>query len=259
MSIATLTRRSQQVLSDNSPAILTGFGIVGTVATAVLVGRAAYKAGYSVAVEETIGGVKADETKVDRAKRIGKGTWKLYLPSAVTGVGTIAAIAASNRVSTGRTAALAAAYTLTDKAFGEYKAKVVETIGEKKEQVDIRDKIAQDRVNETGDRGSLVVLGGQDVLCYDVMTDRYFNSTMEKLKKAQNDTNYQILHNMYVSLSEFYDKVGLPHTGFSDDVGWNSDNLLELHFSTAISPDDKPVLTFTFHVDPVRRYDKVHG
>lgn len=259
MSISTTLQRTKKLLSDNSPALLASAGIAGTVAVAILSGHAGYRAGYSVGTDEAVVGVKKEETKKNYRVRIAKQTWKLYIPAAVTGVGTVTAIAMSNRISTGRTAALAAAYTITDRAFSEYQAKAVEVLGEKKEQTDIRDKIAQDQINSTGDRGSLVVLGSGEVLCYDPFTDRYFNSTMEKLKKAMNDTNYQIINNMYVSLSEFYDKIGLPKTAVSDELGWNSDNLLDLHFSTVMTPDDKPALSYTFHVTPFRDYYKAHG
>lgn len=263
MSVSSIVRKSQQVISDNSPAILTGAGFAGAIVTTILAARAGYKAGYSVAVQDCSKELELnqapEESVKDRRKRIAKQTYKLYLPSAITGVGTLSSIVAANKIGTNRTAALAAAYTITDRAFTEYKEKVKETLGEKKEQTEIQDKIMQDRVDKTGDRSSLVVISNNDVLCYDAFTDRYFQSSMEKLKKAQNDTNYEILHSFYVSLSEFYDKIGLPPTKFSDEVGWNSDNLLELHFSSVMTPDDKPALAFNFHVEPVRRYNKVHG
>jgi len=258
MSIATIARRSQKVLSDHSPAILTGAAIAGTIVTAIFAGRAGYKAGYSVALDEATGGTKANESDKDRRVRIAKDTWKLYLPSAVTGVGTIAAVAAANRINTNRAAALAAAYTITDRAFSEYKSKVVETIGEKK-QTEIQDKILQDRMDESGERSALVMIGSNNVLCYDAFSDRYFQSSMEDIKKAQNDTNYELLHNMYVSLSEFYSRLGLPSTGYSDELGWTSDNKVDLHFSSTMTPDERPALSFTFHVDPIRNYHKSHA
>lgn len=262
MNINALARRGKQVFSDNSPAILTITGVAGTVATALLAARAGFRAGYQTALDDATSEADATESKPlvksERRRKVAKDTWKLYLPSAVTGVGTITAIAAANRIGTNRTAAIAAAYTITDRAFGEYKAKVVETLGEKKEKTEIEDKIMQDRVNATGERAALVVISNNDVLCYDAFSDRYFQSNMENLKKAQNDTNYEIINNLYVSLTEFYSKVGLPPTGFSDDVGWNSDNLLELHFSSVMTPDDRPALAFTFHVEPIRGYSKAH-
>jgi len=260
MTIATIARRTKQLASDHSPTILTVAGITGTVVTALLAGRAGYKAGYRVAEDDLGSSIpkKADVSKKDRAKHVSKLTWKLYISPAVTGVGTITSIAVANRIGVNRTAALAAAYTITDRAFVEYKDKVKETLGEKKEQTEIQDKIMEDRVRERGDASGLVMISGNDVLCYDAFTDRFFMSSMEALKKAQNDTNYEIINNLYVSLSEFYSKIGLAPTSYSDEVGWNTDNLMELHFSSVMTPDDRPALAFNFHVDPVRNYSKLN-
>lgn len=251
-----IVRTVKKFTSDNKPTILTGVGIAGTAVTGVLAAKAGYSAGYkqSLADQVTTPGYWDDKTRKDRITHVAKETWKLYLPSAVTGVGTIASIAAANKISTNRAAAMAAAYTITDKAFTEYKAKVVETIGEKKETV-IRDKIAQEKVDRNSDGAGTLIIGDGQVLCYDVYSDRWFDSTMEDLKKAQNDTNYEILHNMYVSLSEFYSRIGLSPTPYSDEVGWTSDEMLELHFTTCMHPKRKvPAISFTFHAQPIRKF-----
>lgn len=264
MNVSSLVRRLRKNLKDNSPAILTGVGIAGCITTGALAGRAGYKAGYDMAkydayaTHDSSVGFEVDDDRKSRAKLVAKRTWKLYLPSAVTGVGTIASIAAVNRIGTNRATVLAAAYTIADKAFVDYQNKVVETIGEKKESA-IQDAVAQDRVTATGDRSSLIVVENSDILCYDKYTDRLFNSSMEKLKKAQNDTNYEILHNMYVSLSEFYERVGLPKTQLSDEIGWSSDNLLELNFTSCLTPDGRTALAYDFHVEPIRKYWRANG
>jgi hypothetical protein len=70
--------------------------------------------------------------------------------------------------------------------------------------------------------------------------------------------NYQILNHFYASLSDFYGKVGLPSTSFSDEVGWNSDEILDLDISTTLSDDNRPCLSIDFKVVPVRDYFRVH-
>jgi hypothetical protein len=97
---------------------------------------------------------------------------------------------------------------------------------------------------------------GNNVLCYDAYSDRYFQSNMEAIKKAQNDTNYMILNSDYASLTDFYNKVGLPKTAFSDEVGWSPDEGIELHFSSVLSTDQQPCLAFAFEVEPIRDYIK---
>ena len=74
-------------------------------------------------------------------------TWRYYVPTAIMGGLTIACIIGANSINLRRNAALAGAYSLTEAALKEYQAKVIETIGDKKEQA-IRDDIAKDRVKE---------------------------------------------------------------------------------------------------------------
>ena len=170
----------------------------------------------------------------------------------------IAAIIGANRIGARRAAAVTAAYAITERAYEEYKHKVVEHIGETKEKK-IRDEIAQDRVerNPLGSQEPITTGGGRD-LCYDVWNGRYFYSSMESIKQAQNKINYRINHSFYASLSDFYDALGLDRTAMSDDLGWGGTDQLELNFATTVGEGGRPVLVMDFLVGPSRGYQKVH-
>ena len=99
----------------------------------------------------------------------------------------------------------------------------------------------------------VIVLNG-DVLCYDAYAGRYFRSDVEKIRKAQNDINEQILHSNYASLSDLYQLIGLESTAVSEEVGWNTDKMLEIKFTTALTDDNKPCLVINFEVSPARQY-----
>jgi len=59
---------------------------------------------------------------------------------------------------------------------------------------------------------------------------------------------------MYISLSEFYDALGLDHTKISDELGWNIDEgLIEITFSSQISDDGRPCIVVDYETAP--RYD----
>ena len=246
MPAADILARVQKLAIDNSPQILTAIGVVGTVSTAVLAGKAGYR--YARILSE-------QSPWLDRREKL-ELTWKEFIPPATTGVLTVVCILGANHIGTRRAAGLAAAYSLSERAFTEYREKVVERVGVKQEQ-SVRDEIAQDRVSATpGSRE--IIISGTKVLCLDSYTGRYFESDMETLKKAQNDTNYQILNDMYATLTDFYDRIGLPKTRFSDEVGWSNSELLELEFSTALTDDQKPCLVITFKASPVRDYYQFH-
>lgn len=262
MKFQKLIKRAQQVLNENSPALLTAVGVTGTVATAVLTGKASFKAAEILMIDDRDRAIfeKANPNTINPRTLVdaSKLTWKLYIPAVSAGVLTSICIIGANRVGTRRTAAMAAAYSLSEKAFDEYKEKVVEKIGENKER-DVRDSIAQDRVtNDSVGKNEVVVTGGGEVLCYDMFTGRYFNSSMETLKKAQNDINAELIHNCYASLTDFYSYIGLSSTTISDNLGWNSDNMLELQFSTTMSDDNRPCIAINFDVDPIRNFYRTH-
>ena len=150
-----------------------------------------------------------------------------------------------------RNAALATAYKLSETALTEYKDKVVEVIGENKEK-GIRDKIAEDKVhNNPVSQNQVIITGGGDTLCYDALGGRYFKSSMDKIRKAENELNRLMLRDMYVSLNEFYDELGLDHTKLGDDLGWNlDDGLIELNFSSQLAENETPCLVVDYNVAP---------
>ncbi len=256
VATSDLIKRAQKLAIDNSPTILTALGVTGAVTTAFLTGKATVKAVHILdsldKVEE--GGEWVERNNKDKFVLV----WKEYIPAVGMLVLSVTCIIGANRIGTRRAAAVAAAYKLSEQAFVEYKTKVIDKLGNNKER-EIRDEIAQDRVdrNPVSD-STVVVVGGADVLCFEAYTGRYFMSNMETLKKAQNDVNYMVINNMYASLSEFYSRVGLPTTDISDNVGWNCDSMMELEFSATVADDGRPAIVVTFHVAPVAGYARLH-
>jgi hypothetical protein len=112
----------------------------------------------------------------------------------------------------------------------------------------INDEIAQDQVtnNPSGSKEVIITDGGQ-FMCYERYTGRYFLSNKETIDRAQNQINYNVVHHLYVCLEEFYDLIGLPYTSESDKIGWESDKLLELVYTTTISEEGKPCLAFAYN------------
>lgn len=248
MILSDLGRKLSKFTIDNSPAILTGAAVAGTVVTTFLVSKATIKA-------TRIYDLESSENPLE-PKEVFYLTWKLYLPAAISTASTIACIILAQRIGMRRTAALAAAYAISEKAWDEYKDKVIEKIGQNKER-EIRDEIAQDQV-KSNPVSQMVIIGAGSVLCYESFTGRYFLSDMESLRKAQNDLNFQVQNDYYASLTDFYNLISLPRTDYSDEVGWNSDALLELAFSTVLTEDGRPCLSISFKVTPIRDYYRIN-
>src|SRR4051812_9331743 len=115
-------QRVGQLLQDNSTTLLTAGGVVGTVATAVLAGRAGYKAAEIIIEEEKkFYRVEKPETEAERlplskTEKV-KLVWPHFIPPVLTGTATIGSIVMANRMSAQKAAALAAAYGLAEKQF----------------------------------------------------------------------------------------------------------------------------------------------
>jgi hypothetical protein len=254
MNLVKMLKHAEKFTIDNSPAILTAIGITGTVATAYLSGKAAIKANQILQETAELHALELnDRFRLQEQLRL---TWKEFVPPVVTGLITVSAIFGANRIGSKRAAAMATAYSLSERAFMEYKDKVVEKVGAKKEQ-EVRDEVAQDRVDRNPvENNTVIITDGGEVLCYDQYTGRYFKSSMESLKRAENAVNYTINHRDYASLSDFYDEIGLPSTGVSDEVGWTTDQLLEIQFSTVLSEDGRPCIAIDFNHRPIRGFDQ---
>lgn len=251
---------------ENATTLLTAGGVVGTVATAILTGRAGFKANdilrkanaekkteIVVDGEAPIDEVPKDAlTKTEKLLLVGPH----FIPPIVVGGITITSIIMSHRMSAQKAAALVAAYGLAERNLSEYKEKVAEKLtGPKKEAID--DELAQDRVNKTDGHQNIVIVEGE-VLCFDEETARYFRSTMENIKKAVNAVNAEILHHDHASAGFFYEEIGLPGTSWTDEIGWNRDNLLDLKYSTVLSPDGKPCIAIAFKTAPRPDYIPKH-
>lgn len=247
MRITSALYHAKRFVSAHAPLILSSAGSVGVIATAVLSSRATVKAVRIVDEEE----MRA-ATKLSFWSKF-KLTWSLYIPTFGMGSIAIASIIVGNRVETKRTAALAAAYSVSEKAFAQYREKIAERFGEKKERA-VRDDIQQDLVRANPPSSNQVIALGGDSLFYESYVGRYFKSTMEDVRRAVNETNYIINSQGYASLSDFYDILGLGRTEMSEEFGWNSDKLMDVDFTSVLAEDGKPAVAMNYSVTPIGNY-----
>lgn len=251
--ISTALQTVKTFTSNHSPEILTGIGIIGMFGTAV------------IAVVETPKALKLLEEKkaelgcekIPPVEAV-KATWKCYIPAVVTGVASTACLLKGSSISLRRSAALATAYNLSKTALDEYKEKVIEAVGEKKEQV-IVDQVAKAKLEKDPVQNHEVVVTERgSTLCYDGMFGRYFLSDMDTIKRAINDINYDITSgDMYASLNDFYSKIGLKAVDIGDDLGWNLDDRgLDVSFHSQIAENGTPCLVLIYNIAPKYGYNK---
>jgi len=263
-------KQAQKIVADNSAALLTGTGVIGVLTTAVLTGRATVKACEIIAKHErhSYDVVKnmddgLDETPVeicqeklytlDSVDKV-KLTWPLFIPAVASGVTTMSAIVFSYRISASRSAVLAAAYGMSEKAFSEYKEKVLEQVTPKKAN-DIRDAVDQQKIEDNPPPTSTTfVIGENEVLCLDSFSGRYFKSNPAKIDRAANEMNAEIGNNHVARLSSFYNKIGLGDADAFGDFIWDMNNYCEVEYTTQMTDDQRPCLVLNFVQAPKPRY-----
>lgn len=272
MNLPDLKKQAGVFLTENASTILTAGGVVGTVTTAVLTGHASYKAAEIIRVAELEHMIETEEeepvelpgngnnheslgfTRFHKAKLV----WPLFLPPVLTGSATVASIVMANRISAQRAAALAAAYGIAENRLQEYREKVAEKLtGPKKQTID--DEIAQKHVDENPPSQQVVIVAGGDVLCYDLMSGRYFRSSVEKIKRAESELNQELFDSQMASLSSFYDNLGIPRTLMSDILGWTAfvDGVVSITLSTTLSEDKQPCLVLDYSRMPEPNFTRI--
>lgn len=257
----------KKAVGKKSPEILIAFGIAGMITTTVLAVKATPKAMEKIKEAE-----KNKKEEFDRdhgyseldtmfkltKPEVVKATWKCYIPAAISGAASIACIVGANTVHSKRNAAIATAYKLSEKALTEYKEATIEEVGEEKAKA-IKDRVAQKQLdNNPVNNSQVIITGNGKQLCYDGVSGRYFESSIQEIETAVNKINYSLNYDMYVSLSEFYDELDLEHTDISDEIGWNlDDGLVEISYGTMIAKDNRPCITLEYRVAPKYDFSKL--
>lgn len=245
MDIKNVRNKVVNAVAEKSPEILIGFGLAGMLTSTVMAVKATPKALDILEREDR------ELSKVDKVKL----TWKCYAPAALGYCVSAACIIGANSVNSKRNAVLAGAYKLSESALLEYRDKVVEVLGEEKEK-EIREQVAGGKIADKP--ADVMIVGKGDTLCYDVISGRYFRSTMADMQAVKNQLSYRLMNENIVRLNEFYMDLGLSPTNIGDDMGWNiDDGLIELSFSAMVTDDGQPCLVMHFDNMPRHDFDRI--
>lgn len=248
MELAKVARKSLRTLTDNSPSILTAMGITGLLSTAILTGKATVKA-VRTSDEHFEQYGRPDDRKQLLQTYI-EINWKHYVPPLISGVTSAACIFSANTINLRRQAAALSLYTVSETALREYRDKAAEIIGEKK-AAEIQEEVMKDRVTANPpSEGQLILVAGKDQLFYDSLTGQYFKSDIERIRKAQNDINAKCINEMYASQNEFYNLIGVKPVSVGESVGWNTDNPLDVVFTTMLTEEGQSCIVLDYRRQP---------
>lgn len=257
MNIKPFLTKAQVLIAENSPAILTGLGVVGIVSTTVAAVKATPKACYLIdmaaadkidedpeAYEDVNTGGVYSNMQILGPKDVIRVTWKCYIPAVVLGTLTIACFLGSYKTSSMKQAAIVSAYSLAERTLKDYQEKIVEIVGEEKHE-EIRDAVAKKQLESTNAE-EIIPFGKGEHLCYDGITGRYFKSDVETIRSCMNDFNKELNSDYYADLNYWYIVLELPSVEVGHLLGWNADHLMDINFRSQIAPNGEPCIVLDY-------------
>lgn len=266
-------------LKKHSPEILVVTGVIGTVASAVMACKATTQLdeileSHKKKSEEIHDAIEHPETlevpyTEEESKKVvtllyaqtGLELVKLYAPSVILGTLSITAILTGHNITRKRNIALAAAYTTIDKAFKDYRGRVVERFGEaldKELRYNIKSKEVEEIVqNEDGtttvEKKIVQVVDNPLASEYAVFFDACSpNWTKDPewnkmfLLDQQRYANDLLKRKGHLFLNEVYDMIGVDRTRAGQVVGWiydeknpNGDNYVDFGIFNSSRADNR--------------------
>lgn len=236
-----------------SPELFMAVGIVGAVTSTVLACKATLKVNDILEEkDENVGKIHEcldsnceDYSEEDSKKDLtivytqtGVKLLKLYAPAIALGTISIASIISGHKILKKRNIALAAAYTVVDKGFKDYRKNVIERFGkdiDRELRYNIKAKEVEKTVVDKNGKEKKVketVLEVESPLQGISEYARFFDETNSDahtkdpeynlmfLRRQQDYANEILKHRGHLFLNEVYDMLSIPRTKAGQVVGW---------------------------------------
>ena len=302
LSAAKVIGNKGFLLQKHSPEVLIGVGIVGIVASTVLACRATLKVNYILdEAESNLDKIKDVKEQVEsglipqkngavvytdkdykkdialvHVKKYGELT-KLYAPAVTLGVAGVVCILSSHNIMRKRNIALMAAYKAIEQSFYNYRQRVIEEYGERKDY-QYRNGIREIDVIEpayTDEEGKKHKAGVKTVEVFDPTQRsqyaRFFDESCANWCKTpeynlafvrcqQTFANDMLKARGHVFLNDVYDMLGMDRTREGAVVGWviskEGDNFIDFGLYDVNNPGARrfvngaePSILLDFNVD----------
>ena len=260
MSILTMVKIAGNFVADHSAEIVSGLAIATTVVTSITSAKAGSKMKEPLAEAKEYFEENPEIPKREKvAYYVGlfAENWRTWTPAAISVVATCGLIVASNKISLSKQSALAAMIVSSQQLVAKYQDSIKEVLDDDKAD-EITRKVSEKLVKEAptvaegnlAPRNQTIVVGSGEHLCFEPLSGRYFRGSREGIREAINSFNEEVLHEDAASVNDLFRYLGLDDIVLGDDLGWNSDRLVEVNFIPDFDPDGNPVLAISYAVPP---------
>lgn len=244
-----LLNNTKKFVMRNSSTILTCVGAIGVATTAIVSAKNTVKA-VNIIKEHEEPGVKLSKKEIVRLAA------PAYIPTFVTGLTTIACVFGANVLNKRTQASLMSAYALLDSSYKEYRDKAVEVYGEDADR-EIREAVAKNHYDDS----TAFVKEDDKQLFFDFHGLQFFNSTTEEVENAEKTCNQMLKKCGYVSLSTFYDMLGIQCADVDYEVGWSENMCKHLGYDgigfvhdILKNDDGSEFIAITMSVEPINDF-----
>lgn len=237
-----------QLIRSATPYALTGAALVGVGLTGFFAATGGMKAQRILDHEDA-----HDAPFKDKARL----TWRCYIPALSVAAVTGASIVGLHGVLGRRVASVAAATAVAESQLGRLKEAVKE-VATSQQREEIQNAATRPAAETQIAPPVADDLAEGTQLCFEAYSGRYFIASMEDIRAAVNTLNAQINNSLYASINDLYDQLGLERTRYGDDVGWNSDHLIEPSFSADLTGDGRPYIVLDYEKGPTHTYDRLY-
>lgn len=184
MNVKSLWKTAAKFVDEHLPTILSGIALVGLGTSVALAIKETPKAQEAIVAAKVDKVEKMDGNDIPLVSEVKLNPWEgfkavapVYWPLAVSVVGTGVCIIAADRTHNKRYLAVAAALSLKEKDLSEYRAKVKELFGEKKEDTVQRELAKDYAMSVPQDDGVVILTTHGEELFYEPITRTYFKSS----------------------------------------------------------------------------------
>ncbi len=262
MKIKEIAKKAVDGTKKHAPLILSVASLVAAGATVVLAVKESPKVKLAIQdkkieKEEAIRAQLPEDKKDEEievklgAIETGKIVIKHCYPAIIAAIASIASTCASQVISGKRLKASEFARNAAEDALSSYVEQTVKKVGEKKAD-DIKTEVAKAAVEKNPPNKEVLIQGKGDILCYDLVTQNYFYSTVNAINQARNNVNAAILEGEFVTINDFYDEIGIKHVRYGDDLGWSIEpgdakrEFMNINYIPKLNEDDELILAINY-------------
>ena len=207
----------KNALEREAPLLLSIGGVTGFVSAAFMAAKAAPKAAQVIEEAEWESQEGTRERTFEKIKLL----FPYYAPTVAMMLISGAMVLSANNINRRRYMALTELYFVGQDYLRKWQDKTLDIAGKKKFG-EIQNKTNE---AEPDNHPSTVLITGEDVLCFDVYSKRFFKiPSVEDLRSAINALNETMYSEGFVNVNDWYAEIGLEQTENGNEYGWSMEN-----------------------------------